>query len=849
MYRGPGDKSPKRSPSMSASVFCHPPLSQSTSIAHGDNDVSFTAVLEHELKGRFVWEVAVWHNWQAPDLWEELHLQPDETSPETFRGKSTTARKSLLFRGTLNGRPNRIEPVRFTLKYRSRSEEDWQWANKDDSIRDGELIYQTRLPTSDQLNDYIAGLGPELSIRREASESPRTKLWTVLVNANPAHDPHSGITESTIGIPREVSRWMALVRLWSPWLAPEHGRDKFSPSRPSVLSSFLRKDGLHLVLLAVSGIDDMLSVFNADAEGSVVCQIKNDSPSKNKAHVVISVGESFDCAVAAAMYHSRKMVIAEKNLHGGPSKDEIAVNEAPVNATWMENWQDGLSYCTWNGLGQQLTEEAIFNALTSLQKNNVNITNLIIDDNWQSLDNEGQSQFRQGWVEFEANKKGFPNGLKHAVSRIRKEHKNIQHIAVWHAIMGYWGGIAPKGKLAAEYRTKEVQMRTGNPFGRPPGGKLHVIRGDDVGRYYEDFYQFLDDCGVDSVKTDCQFFLDEVVDADDRRELTKAYQDAWSISSLRHFSVKVISYFFPEIEASHPYHIFCNAHNALFTQHLNVLPDWDMFQTSHTWSSFHGAARCLSGGPVYITDVPGEHDIDLIHQMTAATTHGTTAIIRPPIFGRTIHQYNSYDASILLKIGTFASTRRHCPSFLGIFNISPDRNQELIPLKDFPGVAAEQTYIVRAHTTGQLSNKLRQPDLFVIDLPVRGWEILTAYPLENSGSDKSPDVAVLGLLGRMTGAAAMTFTEIHFETSGRLRISLSLKTLGILGIYISDLPSRDIDDDILVTIQGKVVPRETVRKSDKVGSVLELDIERAWHQMDINAGWSNEVFVEVLISC
>ncbi len=46
---------------------------------------------------------------------------------------------------------------------------------------------------------------------------------------------------------------------------------------------------------------------------------------------------------------------------------------------------DGLSYCTWNGLGQNLTEQKLFDALDSLSKNNINISNLIIDDNWQSL--------------------------------------------------------------------------------------------------------------------------------------------------------------------------------------------------------------------------------------------------------------------------------------------------------------------------------------------------------------------------------------------------------------------------------------------------------------------------------
>jgi alpha-galactosidase len=46
---------------------------------------------------------------------------------------------------------------------------------------------------------------------------------------------------------------------------------------------------------------------------------------------------------------------------------------------------DGLSYCTWNGIGKDLTEDKIFNALDELAKNKINISTLIIDDNWQSL--------------------------------------------------------------------------------------------------------------------------------------------------------------------------------------------------------------------------------------------------------------------------------------------------------------------------------------------------------------------------------------------------------------------------------------------------------------------------------
>lgn len=42
-------------------------------------------------------------------------------------------------------------------------------------------------------------------------------------------------------------------------------------------------------------------------------------------------------------------------------------------------------------------------------------------------------------TDFEANKEGFPQGLQHTVTQIRKKHPNIQHVAVWHALVSYSG--------------------------------------------------------------------------------------------------------------------------------------------------------------------------------------------------------------------------------------------------------------------------------------------------------------------------------------------------------------------------------------------------------------------------
>lgn len=335
---------------------------------------------------------------------------------------------------------------------------------------------------------------------------------------------------------------------------------------------------------------------------------------------------------------------------------------------------------TWNGLGQRLTEENIYKAVDILAENKINITNLIIDDNWQNLDYQGEGQFQHGWSSFEADPKTFPSGLRAVTSNIRLKHPNIQHIAVWHALWGYWGGIDPDGEIAKTYKTIEAVRIDGKRRNLPLGGKVTLVAKEEVAKFYDDFYSFLSLSGVDAVKTDAQFMFDTLRDAGDRRDLFNTYLDAWTVSSLKHFSVKTISCmsqtpqilyhsqlpsnrpailvrnsddFFPEVPSSHTWHVWTNAHNALMTQHLNLLPDWDMFQTVHDYSGFHAAARCVSGGPIYVTDVPGQHDVGLINQMTGRTIRDKTVIFRPSVVGKSLDQYVGYDDEVLLKVGTY----------------------------------------------------------------------------------------------------------------------------------------------------------------------------------------------------
>lgn len=289
---------------------------------------------------------------------------------------------------------------------------------------------------------------------------------------------------------------------------------------------------------------------------------------------------------------------------------------------------------------------------------------------------------------------------------------------------------------------------------------MTVVDASDARRMYDDFYSFLSSTGIDAVKTDAQFFIDEIDTAPARRSLTSTYLNAWTSAQLRHFHGHAISCmsqtpsilfpcqlpqsspaipvrnsddFFPDVEESHPWHIFCNAHNSLLTQHLNVLPDWDMFQTGQKkWAGFHGAARAVSGGPIYITDEPGKHDLKLISELTATTTRGQTVILRPSVFGRSVHAYVGFEDESFVQVQSYDGAANTGSAFLGLWNCRQSVISELIPLTNFMGVEVGNSYVIRNHRTG-ISRlvKYSKGDVPVLPVTLEGheWALYTLRPL------------------------------------------------------------------------------------------------------------------------
>lgn len=221
------------------------------------------------------------------------------------------------------------------------------------------------------LKDYLQNYSSAFSVTSVESQAPHTQLWSLNAPVKAAEGKASGQADISLGTPREYSRWFSLVRIWSPWLGPRHGQGSFSPSEDSILVSFLRSDGLHLVLLAVSGVDEVLTVFKPDDNGNVTAHSRNDNAEQGQSRVIVAVGRTCSSAIAAALYHARNIVIGNERFSLEEKQAMEDALDKDVKAEWMENWYDGLTYCTWNALGQDLTEEKVLDALNTLKDNDI----------------------------------------------------------------------------------------------------------------------------------------------------------------------------------------------------------------------------------------------------------------------------------------------------------------------------------------------------------------------------------------------------------------------------------------------------------------------------------------------
>lgn len=277
-----------------------------------------------------------------------------------------------------------------------------------------------------------------------------------------------------------------------------------------------------------------------------------------------------------------------------------------------------LGWCSWDAFYREVSEDKIRQKAAELFEKNVPVKWMLVDDGWLSR----QEKLLCSFV---PDRTKFPNGFREMTEDI-KEKTGVRWFGVWHALGGYWGGIAPGSVLDLEERPYLYRTVTGKIFPSPQTGE----------RFYRDWYQRLKSDGIDFVKVDGQsavpyYFENNLPVCEAAEGLSQAleggasYMDGAVINCMGMAMENILARpssalsrnsddFIPDKEDGFAEHLLQNAYNALYHNELYCC-DWDMFWTRHKDCRKHSLLRAVSGGPVYVSDPIGATDPEVLRPL------------------------------------------------------------------------------------------------------------------------------------------------------------------------------------------------------------------------------------------
>ncbi|XP_042393532.1 galactinol--sucrose galactosyltransferase-like [Zingiber officinale] len=337
---------------------------------------------------------------------------------------------------------------------------------------------------------------------------------------------------------------------------------------------------------------------------------------------------------------------------------------------------DKFGWCTWDAFYLKVNPEGVWDGVKRLADGGSPPGFVLIDDGWQSIahdedstDQEAMNRTSAGeqmpcrLVKFQENhkfrdykskKKQSAAGMGAFVGDLKAEFSTLEHVYVWHALCGYWGGLRPataglppaevlKPKLSPGLQMTMEDLAVDKIVNNGVG----LVPPDRAGELYEGLHAYLASAGIDGVKVDVIHLLEMICeDFGGRVELAKAYYKALTDSVKKNFAGNGViasmehcnDFMFLATDAiclgrvgddfwcTDPSgdpngafwlqgcHMVHCAYNSLWMGNF-IHPDWDMFQSTHPCAAFHAASRAISGGPIYVSDSVGRHNFDLLKSL------------------------------------------------------------------------------------------------------------------------------------------------------------------------------------------------------------------------------------------
>ncbi|MEK0312756.1 Sip1-related alpha-galactosidase [Cohnella sp. 56] len=441
---------------------------------------------------------------------------------------------------------------------------------------------------------------------------------------------------------------------------------------------------------------------------------------------------------------------------------------------------DKLGWCSWDAFYHRVNEEGVLQKAEELQRLGVPACWFMIDDGWSNV----RDSMLNG---FEADPAKFPEGLGHTVDLLKNRY-GVRHVGVWHTIAGYWGGIDPRSEEARVYARSLRANARGQLLPSPEPGEAFGL--------WHGWHGWLSRQGIDFVKVDSQSAVSNFWEgAHAVGDAAAAGHASLEASVALHFDGAVINCmgmaaenvwhrpksavsrssddFVPQDLRGFEEHALQNAYNS-YWHGAFYWGDWDMFWTRHPDARAGALLRAISGGPVYVSDPPGETDPALLRPL--AYSDGTllrcdrTANPAPDCLLR-----DPTSEALPLKLWNTAGGA----GVVAIFRIDAESGdmEAAIGPEDVPGLQGER-FALHRHGSGR-AEIVRRGAPHRLRLAPGDSAFWTVAPLADG-------FAPLGRLDKFAGSHAVISCRTDPDGYTRVRIREGGGPFG----FVSDRPPR-----------------------------------------------------------
>ncbi|CAG8547692.1 11582_t:CDS:2 [Ambispora gerdemannii] len=669
----------------------------------------------------------------------------------------------------------------FTVRFKREGDNEWQWVSKNTN-QNGKLFVTNITQKVERGNKLINSIFCQKMGDQHVNYNLQDNIdcWCV---SSDAKFNNGQPTSVNIGNLQNVVRFIALRRLNAWWIEPITGTGKLDIQDMDVYYILIQQSTSYYVVLIPLASDGCTSSFRTDKDGNLQLSTINDSGSTATAKFIVGFGQDPYIVSRACM----KLI---KILLGTLGKSEENKDKKEE-----QFYYDHLGYCTWNAFYKNVRGQDIMDTLKSLDSVGVHVGYVILDDGWQQVNQIDQLK------SFEPDPKKFPEGLKGLISKVKGKFPYLKHFGVWHTLWGYWYGVDPSSELSSIYKVERVKKNDGRP--------TCLIAAQDIQKFYDDFYNYLRDQGVSLVKVDSQGNFDLICYGEIKHR--KWWQEYQMLSGPGSEDLGGISRplfrnsddYFPDDENSHVWHIYANTMNNIWTTMMYSLPDWDMFQTNHKFGEFHAAARAISGGPMYITDHPNDHNIEVLAKclinIPTYNSNISTPVISAPkqtkLSTKLLQKILRSQSSALPSLSTLFQDSTKVDNLLKIFNTNKRigiiglwncRNHVLMDqvcIEDDYGQIFGSEDPDAKYAMYFFQNRKACLVNFDEKIPIivqpAAFEIVTLSSIDVATGQKSPEgkfnimVACFGLIDKYNGSRAVHSAEFISEKDYYSKIGLS----------------------------------------------------------------------------